>query len=296
MDLDDLRRRLQWSCSDEFSSLTSKDLKELKWATVSRVFATLFRNCPSLKEDNDALCELMECRNKEMNERRRLITTCRAENNYDRDVRLEEERVYRTGFMRIILSGLTKLRWPPALEAFSDPLDSLLHDHSVILTAFSFIVNFGMPHAREPVDRKKLSPTRDEVASFSRITREIPERDINGPLENISTTILSTGTESSFDTRSINIESPVKKYNRNDTSGGQHNCTIFRGNTESEINDLQFKHGSGYSCRGIDFDAANKPQDYAELLQAFQVSQYQNEILSRQLKRLQVFFDNFIIL
>jgi len=226
-----------------------------------------------------------------MNEQRRMIT-CGKQGNatpIDREARLEAERIYRTSFMRIILAGLTKLRWPPALEAFSDPLDSLLHDRAVILSAFSYILKFGTPVQR----MRESLPTQQSQASPP------PEREINieesdvSSNHNMNMSFLSAGSESSFSSRSIGIDSPRRGNSEFDTSDNQFPRTVFEKRGESRsINgssSSQSKSGSVRGGRGNEMLAiTDRPKDYATLLQAFEVAQYQNEVLSKQLKRLQV--------
>jgi hypothetical protein len=74
---------------------------------------------------------------------------------------------FKTSFMRIIIDGLSYLRWPPSLVAFSDPLEKLLSDPK---DAIAFVLEFGIEvevtrHTRlkksdlpaSPVSRKTYS-------------------------------------------------------------------------------------------------------------------------------------------
>eukprot|EP00598_Pedospumella_elongata_P001809 CAMPEP_0184971454 /NCGR_PEP_ID=MMETSP1098-20130426/3685_1 /TAXON_ID=89044 /ORGANISM="Spumella elongata, Strain CCAP 955/1" /LENGTH=122 /DNA_ID=CAMNT_0027493579 /DNA_START=1 /DNA_END=366 /DNA_ORIENTATION=- len=47
--------------------------------------------------------------------------------------------------MRIVLSALTRLKWPPSLEAFADPLDSLFNDPATFRDAAQFLLKVAIP-------------------------------------------------------------------------------------------------------------------------------------------------------
>jgi hypothetical protein len=95
----------------------------------------------------------MEIRNQELQLRR---TT--SEN---REEWKERNSNFKTSFMRIIIDGLTFLRWPPSLVAFSDPLEMLLSDPK---DAIAFILEFGIPQEMNRHNRLKKN---EPISTFS---------------------------------------------------------------------------------------------------------------------------------
>jgi len=74
----------------------------------------------------------------------------------------------RTSFLRIVLDALTKLRWPPSLEAFSDHINDLFYDNTVVINAYEFILKVGYPNtltlmpSHQPMSNKsqQVSPEK----------------------------------------------------------------------------------------------------------------------------------------
>ncbi len=119
-----LRSQLAHHCS-ELNNLTAAELIECKWNTRKLVFSSLLSNCPVFTNS----CEEIE----------RLIlereSKVRSVSSDDRSLRMEVERSFRKSFMEVILKCLVELGWPPALEAFSNPLPSLCGDIATIVDA-----------------------------------------------------------------------------------------------------------------------------------------------------------------
>jgi len=59
-------------------------------------------------------------------------------------MRSEYETSFRTNFLRKILDCLVKLRWPPSLVAFSDPLTDLFHDSATCHNAMEFFLQVAL--------------------------------------------------------------------------------------------------------------------------------------------------------
>ncbi len=167
-----LRTRLQNECSD-LRLLTDAELIECKWVTKRKVFVGLLSVSPSLNEQHEELLDILEKRNVDSNKNKAAPV--------DRAVRSEEEMNHRTKFLRVVLSALTKLRWPPTLEAFSDPIDLLFNDVHWVLNAFQFILDIAVPKSSNRFDRdsssasmsslrysgspEKTSPSKSEAAN-----------------------------------------------------------------------------------------------------------------------------------
>ena len=77
--------------------------------------------------------------------RNTLLTSRRnGKDNVSKAVKNEQDIEFKHVFLRIVIDGLTLLRWPPALEAFSDPLDSLLNDRNTIVSAITHLLYKGV--------------------------------------------------------------------------------------------------------------------------------------------------------
>ena len=133
MDTAALRSRLNHAV-EELQYLTTQDLVECKWTVVQRVFTVLFERSASLRQYSDLICSLLESRNEELQSRR-----TSAENRAEWK---EKNSNFKTNFMRIVIDGLSFLRWPPSLIAFSDPLENLLSDPK---DAMNYLLEFGLP-------------------------------------------------------------------------------------------------------------------------------------------------------
>lgn len=138
-----LRSSLQHACS-ELRNLTDAELLEAKWLTKKKVFQQLLAAAPCLHEHNEDLIDLNEQRCEESADQKR--------NGASKEERIESESAFRTKFMRIVLAGLTALKWPPSQEAFSDPLDALFNEAGVFHDAALFILQVGVPGA---LDRRR---------------------------------------------------------------------------------------------------------------------------------------------
>jgi hypothetical protein len=156
MDPSVLRSRLSHAI-DELHSLTTQDLVECKWAVVHRIFLHLFEKSPCLREYSDRINDLTESRNIELKSQRAAAVGAAPEK------RLEWKQgsaTFKTNFMRVVIDGLSYLRWPPSLVAFSDPLELLLADPK---DAIAYILEIGIHkeitrHSRSRKDDPPASP------------------------------------------------------------------------------------------------------------------------------------------
>ena len=109
-----------------------------------------------MKLINYELQDIIEYRNNEVNLQRK--------NNTNRDERIESETNFRHKFMRIVLKGLERLRWPPSLEAFSDPLDNLFHDNDTFYNAIEFLLEVGISKSSSIRIRLKQKQEEEQEA------------------------------------------------------------------------------------------------------------------------------------
>jgi hypothetical protein len=121
--------------SEDLQNLTVTDLTECKWPIRRRIFIALFDRSPSLREFNEDLVLMMAEREEEVSEQRA--------QNLAREQRKESEMYFRAQLVRVVCNGLESIRWPPALEAFADPLVDLMNDKKVFLGAVSYILKVG---------------------------------------------------------------------------------------------------------------------------------------------------------
>ena len=131
---DEALRRMLRQLSPDLQQLTVKEVVEMKWVLKRRVILSLFGNASTLTEPLDELHYLCEERQKEMGIEKRL-----ANGAMTVDERKEAEMLHRTRFLRIVITGLQRVRWPPALEAFSDPLEDLMNDREVFVDAVQYL-------------------------------------------------------------------------------------------------------------------------------------------------------------
>lgn len=164
MELTSLRSVLQHHCPD-LQNLTTSDLQDCKWPTKKKVFTALVTTSSVLQEQSEELAALNDDRNAE--------SAFQKKQGVAREDRVESEMGYRTKFMRIVLSGLTKLRWPPTQEAFSDPIDLLFNDDTSFIDAVRFISQVGLPSMPQHHYRKEdaESPPKLRPHSGSRQKR-----------------------------------------------------------------------------------------------------------------------------
>jgi hypothetical protein len=95
---------------------------------------------------------MAEMREEEVNEQRI--------ENLPREQRKESEMYYRAQFVRVVVNGLESIRWPPALEAFADPLVDLMNDKKTFLSAVNFVIKVGgLSGEREGPSTPKSRPS-----------------------------------------------------------------------------------------------------------------------------------------
>jgi hypothetical protein len=174
MDISALRFQLQQKIPD-LQLLTTAELTSCKWAVVKKIIIPLIEVCPSLRTFSEELGILLEVRQQEVAQLRK------AEEGRDR--RLESEVTFRTSFMRILIGALTHLRWPPALEPFSDPMDGLMNDSATMHSAIYHILEYGVPKdanrfSRSSLDARPHGDPTDRPRSEAMSVQSSPSLDI----------------------------------------------------------------------------------------------------------------------
>jgi hypothetical protein len=105
----------------------------MKWKTFLLLVLGLFPLVPSLREAFHELGEMLERRSKEV--------TLERTAGSDRKDRIASEQAHRRAVHECVLRGLEALRWPPAMQAFSNPLQDLIDDPFVKLNAIDYLLS-----------------------------------------------------------------------------------------------------------------------------------------------------------
>ena len=189
MDPSILRSRLSHAI-DELHSLTTQDLIECKWPVIQRIFLHLFEESPCLREYSDRINDLTDLRNVELRSQR-------AEPEKRQEWK-QRCAIFKTNFMRVVIDGLSYLRWPPSLVAFSDPLEKLLTDPK---DAIAYILEIGIHkettrHNRSRKDDLPATPssastrvnlgTSDEMSPQTRLENNSIDNGLLTQLNNLN--------------------------------------------------------------------------------------------------------------
>ena len=125
-----LRSQLSFYC--DLPNITVSELTECKWSTKRNIILAVMGASPGhLCEQHQRLLGLVEARALEL----------RKNGDLKRTLRHESEQNFRMEFMKLFLETLEYLRWPPAREAFSNPLPNLLGDNEFFISAVSYVIN-----------------------------------------------------------------------------------------------------------------------------------------------------------
>ena len=238
--MDALRQTLAY-ISDDLRNLTQLDLQESKWPIRKRVFLVLFSMCRSLVEFNEELSRMVERREEEVGEQRA--------HNLPREQRKESEMYFRAQFMREVCNGLESIRWPPALEAFADPLVDLMNDKKTFLNAVSFIIKVGGLGSMNS-QRPSTPKARPSSATQRR------QKEASSPPS-------AEGRRPTWDS------SPVHPTGRDSGSGSVRNTPISSGSMEishiSDASSMKRMYGAlGGKARRAPFSNIEDTRDYRD--------------------------------
>lgn len=293
---------------DDLQNLTTQELVDCKWSVVQRIFILLFSKSRNLREQHEKIVDLMEYRNIELQSRR--ISTDKREGW------TEKNNIFKTDFMRVIIDGLVLLRWPPSCIAFSDPLETLLADPR---DAFVFILQFGITDEanrqtrikrnEESYDSSILSTPRNDR---QRQPKEVTPKSSDRNLSYDNKLLLSDrdGSYGEFDTNlacerlidgrdrgldidiTINRNREQKEIGREKESSFSPSATQFQSQQEIENRQQQRtpRQNMIEKDRKSEFvkrESLPTQKDFKKLSLSLEIMQHQNEMLSRQLNRMQ---------
>ena len=250
-DLQHLRTQLQHTC-EELRILSAADLLEGRWKIKKLIFSELIGNCPSLRDQNTDLLNLLDQEGN--NNRQNFLANASKKvgrKSAHKELVTEEEIEFRTCFLRIVLAALTKLRWPPALEPFGDPIGSLFNDNAVVLDAYKYFLNVGFSTSA------KLAPPK--LSSATPHTERLENKiEVVPTMQNKSSSIKSNSLLSELDSL------------MEDNSSSHSKPTPLTQRSDMNISDNSY-------C---------PPSSQQVTVQAFEKLQYHNELLSNQLSSL----------
>jgi hypothetical protein len=298
---------------DELQNLTTQELVECKWSIVQRIFILLFSKSRNLCEQHEKIVDLMEDRNIELQSRR--ISTDK------RDGWTEKNNIFKTDFMRLIIDGLILLRWPPSCIAFSDPLETLLADPR---DAFVFILQFGITVENNRQTRIKrneesydsnnlLTPRTDRQRQQKEVTPKSSDKIVSHnnrlPLSSregsyteydmnpVSGDVTDNGIDRGLDIDISNSRDRDQKgIERSDQKGIESNLSPSNKQFESPLEkDNQQQHRTprqnttekDRKCEFVKRESLPTQKDFKKLSLSLEIMQHQNEMLSKQLKRMQ---------
>lgn len=157
-------------------NITLNDLDNMKWNMKQQIFSNLFDSSVLLEEFSNELHLLLESKDLQYGIWRRSREVSREE-------KMEYERKFRTEYMRAVLKGLVQVKWPPALQAFSDPIDDLLHDQNTCLDAIHFLLAVSQPKSLSDPSAQQ-SHDRPSSSSSAR-PKNSPEKKSNPSIPSI---------------------------------------------------------------------------------------------------------------
>ena len=281
INLSSLRSQLTFFCAD-LQNLTVTDIKELKWTTKKLVLTSLISQSPLFEHQNEELALLNSERG---NEIRRLASA-------DRSARFGAENIFRNQFMQIIVSCLTELKWPPAIEAFANPLPFLMSDKDINYSAINYLLNFGVvPYKNISFKAsypKKLSPTSKNTKPAWNLSETSPSNISNNNNNNSSS--ISKPTDANF---LIDTFSSVLSFKDIDGSHSNSSISIPKsarssGNRPDSANSNSYNIDKGsYTSPENNFKCSCNSK--CPIALSFEILHQQNQSLSKQIKHIQVY-------
>jgi len=172
-----IRSDLRYLCSD-LCDIVISDLVECKWNAKKKIFSSLLQNSKALSPYHDKLVLLNE-------EHSKVIVSLKKQIGSD-STKLDVEKNYRSTFLQIVAEACTHLRWPPALEPFSDIVSQLFDDKAAVLDAMSHMAKYGFPDSY-------LESRHVNTQSLNRSKESTPEKSLQAHFEeNISQSTLNS--------------------------------------------------------------------------------------------------------
>lgn len=182
MDRDLLRLKLilNQHCT-ELQNLTISDLQDLKWLTKQKLILSLVSKSPLFTDQCEEIERILEQRNKDV-----LLLKSK---NVSREQKMENDTVYRTCILRVLLNCAEILKWPKALEAFSNPLQDIMTDNSLFLDCIQYCIQIlfdNMPKrqhltssATEVISSPLLSKRNNPKSPIVKYSQDVSETTIH---------------------------------------------------------------------------------------------------------------------
>eukprot|EP01031_Cornospumella_fuschlensis_P032340 gene32340-39110_t len=262
MNLTRLRSKLSYACPD-LQTLTLKDLEEFPWTTKQRLCLALFQDSHLLQEKHQRLQMLIEEKSLTLANWKKLLP-----NAIKKEEKKEYEHQFRHRFLQIFVEGLEELKWPPALEAFSNPIASLQSDNSVFHNAVDFLVSV-------------IYPASDGIASRHPALEEIPpssgkkEKRPSSAVETVRGDIVTSSSPRPNHHQPQHIEESM-----------QNISSISEQASYMAPSSAMSRKSSAQSTR-VGIGAAEAPKYLTQESRLVQMLQMQNEELTRRLATLE---------
>jgi hypothetical protein len=132
MDLSQLRSQLQYSFPEDFKNLTTSDLKDCKWKIQMHIWTTMILSSPLLFSYQEPLNNLNEKKSRSLENLRNRTDA--------REFKRQTEEEYKHHLIQIILNICIEFNFPPAVEPFTNPLQSFYEDTNFVLNAIAFVL------------------------------------------------------------------------------------------------------------------------------------------------------------
>ena len=189
---------------------------------------------------------------------------------FDREQKADQEVKFRTTFLRIVLASLEFLRWKPTQEAFTDLIESLFNDHSIIVRSMKFIIDTAIVQPPSMIEVPKTKVLSTPTTPSPRQSVQLPKYDVtqsdcSPPSRQKASSRVSSASRTPSSSASTSVR---QNYNKHNTSNDQEISHYIQRESVS----IFTENGTG----STEFN-----------IQAFEILQRQNEVLSKQLSAVQ---------
>ena len=279
-----LRSQLVQSCPS-LRNLTITDLETCKWSVRKNIFSNLIESSQAMYDFHIRLEELLERKNKDV--------TIQKQRNTPREQVIEQEHMFRSSFMNIVLDCLIYTRWPPANEAFSDALGQLLSkDVSFVCSAIAYLATHILPS----IPNRNSNPNPRPSSSSSTQNANSPGQNDNLKYEQMSSNvnmnmnmndisnISDVNTVDSYNLNSMDISGVNTNTDANRNNG--NGCGNGSGNGSGNRNNISQTTRSGSGSAHIHTTVSTSGM--MGMQYSIEVLQKQNEMLQNRVNNMQV--------
>lgn len=255
-----LRSQLVQSCAS-LRNLTLTDLETCKWSVRKNIFSNLIESSQALYDYHIRLEELLERKNKDV--------AIQKQRNTPREKVIEQEHMFRSNFMNIVLDCLTYIRWPPANEAFSDPLGQLLSsDNAFVCSAIAYMATHTLPQPAAP----RPNSSRQHISSPA-----VKEND-NLKYEEVSSNARHA--------LSVNNISNISEANTVDTH--HLNSIDMSGMSANGKTSNRANKADGNISQTTEYSTPASTSSMSGMQHVIEILQKQNELLQERVNNMQV--------